>query len=154
MNETFSIEKTIEVEKFSKVTPQEFQDGVFDKNWFWNVYEALEEDRFQLLYRFAKYITSGNKHHLRVKLYCDAVLGKLDIKQLEEEIVQKRNQEKLRAYALIPIKESKEEETKRRYQFLQRFLEESKSFGTKRRKSEKKAVEIAVKNLEINLENK
>ena len=154
MNETFSIEKTIEVEKFSKVTPQEFQDGVFDKKWFWNVYEALGEERFQLLYRFAKYITSGNKHHLRVKLYCDAVLGKLDIKQLEEEIVQKRNQEKLRAYALIPIKENKEEETKRRYQFLQQFLEESKSFGTKRRKSEKKAVEIAVKNLEINLENK
>lgn len=154
INETFSTEKTIEVAKFSKVTPQQFQDGVFDKGWFWSVYKALGEERFQLLYRFAKYITSGNKHHLRVKLYCDAVLGKLDIKQLEEEIVQKRNQEKLRAYVLIPIEKNKEEETKRRYQFLQQFLEESKAFGTKRRKSEKKAVEVAVKNLEINLGNK
>ena len=86
-----------------------------------------------------------------MKLYCDAVLGKLDVTQLEEEIVQKRNQEKLRAYALIPIKENKEEEIKRRYQFLQQFLEESTSFGTKRRKSETKAVEVAVKNLAINL---
>ena len=151
INETFSTEKIIKVAKFSKVTPQQFQDGVFDKNWFWSIYEALGEERFQLLYRFAKYITSGNKHHLRVKLYCDAVLGKLDITQLEEEIVKKRNQEKLRAYALIPIKENKEEEVKRRYQFLQQFLEESTSFGAKRRKSEKKAVEVAVENLAINL---
>ncbi|MGI6094921.1 MAG: DUF4132 domain-containing protein [Lachnospiraceae bacterium] len=149
INESFSAEKETEVAMYSPITPQQFNDGAFDKDWFFRAYHALGEKRFQILYKSAKYITSGGNQHRRSQLYSDAVLGRLDAESLKQEITEKRNQEKLRCYPLIPIPENCPEEALRRYEFLQKFLKESKQFGAQRRESEKKAVATAMENLAI-----
>ena len=112
-------------------------------------YEQLGEKRFQILYKSAKYITSGSNQHRRSQLYSDAVLGKLNAQELVQEIVEKRNQEKLRCYPLIPIADGDNQEALRRYEFIQKFLKESKQFGAQRRDSEKKACATAMENLAI-----
>ncbi len=149
INESFSAEKETEVAIFSPVSPQQFNDGAFDKNWFFEAYGQLGEKRFQILYRAAKYITSGSNQHRRSQLYADAVLGRLDAGALMREITEKRNQEKLRCYPLIPIAPGDTQEALRRYEFIQKFLKESKQFGALRRDSEKKACATALENLAI-----
>ena len=149
INETFSAEKETEAAIYSPISPQQFNDGAFDKNWFFEAYEQLGEKRFQILYKSAKYITSGSNQHRRSQLYSDAVLGKLNAQELVQEIVEKRNQEKLRCYPLIPIADGDSQEALRRYEFIQKFLKESKQFGSQRRDSEKKACNTALENLAI-----
>ncbi len=149
INETFSAEKETEVALYSPITPQQFNDGAFDKDWFFRAYDQLGEKRFRILYKSAKYITAGSNQHRRSQLYTDAVLGKLDAEVLKAEIIDKRNQEKLRCYPLIPIPEGQPEEALRRYEFIQRFRKESKQFGAQRRESEKKACNTAMENLAI-----
>ena len=149
INEDFSAEKETEVALYSPIQPQHFVDGAFDRNWFFEVYDALGEKRFMTLYRVAKYITSGSSNHKRSQLYSDAVLGKLEIRTLEKEISDKRNQERLRCYPLIPIQQGDSGEALRRYEFIQQFAKEAKQFGAQRRESELKAVGIALENLAI-----
>lgn len=149
INEHFSAEKETEVALYSPISPQRFNDGAFDKNWFFEAYNRLGENRFQTLYKSAKYITSGSNQHRRSQLYADAVLGRLNASALRQEITEKRNQEKLRCYPLIPIAEGDSQEALRRYEFIQQFLKESRQFGAQRRESEKKACAIALENLAI-----
>ena len=149
INETFSAEKETEVAIYSPISPQQFNDGAFDKNWFFEAYEKLGEKHFQTLYKSAKYITTGSNQHRRSQLYSDAVLGKLDANELLKEIKDKRNQEKLRCYPLIPIAPDDKNEALHRYEFLQEFLKGSKQFGAQRRESEKKAYNTAMENLAI-----
>lgn len=151
INETFSAEKETEVALYSPITPQAFNDGAFDKDWFLQAYEKLGEKRFQVLYKSAKYITAGSNQHRRSQLYADATLGKLKVEELETEITDKRNQEKMRCYPLIPLAEKTPGEALRRYEFIQKFLKESKQFGSQRRESERKACNVAMQNLSITM---
>lgn len=149
VNESFSAEKETEVAIYSPITPEQFNDGSFDRDWFFQAYEQLGEKRFSVLYKSAKYITAGSNQHRRSQLYSDAVLGKLDIKTLQAEIVEKRNQEKLRCYPLIPLEDNQSGEALRRFEFIEKFRKESKQFGAQRRESEKKACDTAIQNLAI-----
>lgn len=149
INETFSAEKETETAVYSPVTPQQFNDGAFDKDWFYQAYNRLGEKKFQVLYKSAKYITTGSNQHRRSQLYSDAVLGRLKAEELEKEITQKRNQEKLRCYPLIPIQEGNMQEALRRYEFIRNFQKESRQFGALRRESERKACATAMENLAI-----
>lgn len=149
VNETFSAEKETETAVYSPITPQQFNDGAFDKDWFFQAYNSLGEKKFQVLYKSAKYITSGSNQHRRSQLYTDAVLGRLKAEELEKEIEEKRNQEKLRCYTLIPIQEGKMQEALHRYEFIRNFQKESRQFGALRRESEKKACATAMENLAI-----
>lgn len=151
INEKFSAEKETEVAVYSPITPQQFNDGAFDKNWFFQAYEQMGEKKFQILYKSAKYITTGNSQHRRSQLYADAVLGKLSAEEIKAEVMDKRNQEKLRCYSLIPLDENHPEDALRRYEFIQKFLKESKQFGAQRRESEKKACNTAMENLAITM---
>lgn len=149
INEQFTAEKETETALYSPITPQQFNDGAFDKSWFLTAYNTLGEKRFQVLYKSAKYITSGSNQHRRSQLYTDAVLGRLDKNTLLEEIKEKRNQEKLRCFPLIPIDPNENGEALARYEFIQKFLKESKKFGAQRRESEAKACRTALENLAI-----
>lgn len=149
INESFSAEKETETAIYSPISPQQFNDGAFDKNWFFEAYNRLGEKNFNVLYKSAKYITTGSNQHRRSQLYSDAVLNKLNAEELKAEIIDKRNQEKLRCYPLIPIEEGDSKEALNRYEFIQKFLKESKQFGAQRRESEKKACATAMENLAI-----
>ncbi len=150
INESFSAQKETEVAIYSPVSAQSFNDGAFDGEWFKSAYETLGSERFNMLYSCAKYITDGGSSHRRAQLFADAALGKLDKQVLVEEIRAARNKDKLLSYTLLPIKSGDKHEALERYEFIQRFLKESKQFGAQRRESEGKACDIALGNLARN----
>lgn len=149
-SEHFSSDKETEVAIYSPITPQEFNDGAFDIDWFNESYNELGDKRFQMLYKAAKYITDGSNAHRRSQLYTDAVTGKFDVNAMEAEILDKRNQERLRAYALIPLdKQNESGDLLRRYEFIQKYKKDSRQFGAARRESERKASDVALVNLSL-----
>ncbi|MFP5113010.1 DUF4132 domain-containing protein [Bacillaceae bacterium C204] len=147
INETFSEEKETIVTHYSPISPQDFQDGAFDIRWFKECYEQLGEERFQILYQCAKYISAGANHR-RSQLFADAALGKLGLENTEKLVQEKRTKDQVLSYSLIPVKN--DQDVLDRYVFLQRFLQESKKFGAQRRASEAKTVTIALDNLARN----
>ncbi len=149
INQTFSAEKETEVARYSPVKPEEFNDGAFDIEWFKEAYSTLGPERFETLYDCAKYLTEGANHR-RAQLFADATLGKLSLKGILAEIKEKRNKDKLLGFSLIPLGEDKFADALERYEYIQQFLKESKTFGAARRESEGKACEIALENLARN----
>ena len=103
-----------------------------------------------MLYDSAKYISDGAKHS-RARMFADAVNGKLNLKETEKKIEDKRNKDLVASYSLIPLLKDKQKDALHRYQFLQKFLKESKKFGAQRRASEAKAVNISLENLSRNM---
>ena len=144
MNERFDDRKKAVIARYTPLTTEELNDGCFDTNWFFEVYEKLGEKNFALLYKAAKYIADGSKH-TRARKYADAATGRVDRDELEKVISDKRNKDLLMSYGLIPIKDRKD--ALHRYEFLQNFLKESKQFGALRRQSEALAVKVALKNM-------
>ncbi len=144
MNEHFDDKKKAMIAKYTPLTPEELNDGCFDVDWFFEAYEMLGEDMFSKLYKAAKYISDGNKH-ARARKYADAALGKVKREELEQTIDDKRNKDWLMSYGILPVADEADE--LHRYEYLQKFLKESKQFGAQRRASEAKCVEVALKNL-------
>ncbi|UJF32630.1 DUF4132 domain-containing protein [Paenibacillus hexagrammi] len=149
VNENFSAEKETIVAHYSSISPTEFNDGAFDIRWFMEAYRELGEKRFHMLYQCAKYISAGANHR-RSQLFADAVLGKLDAAEIRTSVEFKRNKDHLLSYSLIPIGESGDREVLERYEYIQQFLKESKTFGAQRSASEAKAAAIALDNLSRN----
>ncbi|QUL55780.1 DUF4132 domain-containing protein [Paenibacillus tritici] len=149
INESFSAEKETVVAHYSPITPQDFNDGAFDVNWFRSAYETLGQKRFDLLYDCAKYISAGANHR-RSQLFADATLGKLKLEEMKESVLLKRNKDHLLSYSLIPLGKNREQDIRERYELIQRFLAESKKFGAQRRASEGLAARIALGNLARN----
>lgn len=144
MNENFDNRKKAMIAKYTPLTAEELNNGCFDIAWFFEAYEKLGEEMFSKLYKAAKYISDGNKHS-RARKYADAALGKVTRDALEQAIDDKRNKDLLMSYGILPVVDEADE--LHRYEYLQRFLKESKQFGAQRRASEAKCVETALKNL-------
>ncbi len=147
MKEAFDNKRQAMIAQYTPLTPEELYLGAFDVQWFRSAYESIDEKEFNLIYEAAKYTTDGAKH-TRARKYADAVLGKIDPKECEGTISEKRNKDLLMAYALIPLRD--EEDLCRRYLFIQAFRKESKRFGPQRSASESKAADMAMKNLATN----
>jgi hypothetical protein len=136
-----------EISKYTSVEQTAFKDGAVDVNWFKYSYKSLGADKWKMLYDSAKYISDGIGYN-RSKLYADVILKKIKITEVTKRIVDKRNQDYLRVYGLIPLSKSNpEKDLLKRYQFLQMFIKESKQFGSQRQASEATAVKIAMENL-------
>lgn len=146
INESFSAEKETIVAHYSPITPQEFNDGAFDVQWFEEAYQEIGAERFKLLYDCAKYI-SGGANHRRSQLFADAVLGKLKLEDTRKQVESKRGKDQLLAYSLIPLAKKRDSDLRGRYDFIQKFLLESRQFGAQRRASEGAASQIALGNL-------
>ncbi|ODP30327.1 hypothetical protein PTI45_00260 [Paenibacillus nuruki] len=151
INETFSAEKETIVAHYSPISPQEFNDGAFDIVWFRQAYDELGTERFDILYECAKYISAGSNHR-RSQLFADAVLGKLDLASIQQSVADKRNKDQLLAYSLIPLASGtkRDADIRQRYEFIQLFLKQSKTFGAQRRASEGAVSAIALDNLARN----
>lgn len=144
MNERFDDRKAAMIAKYTPLTKEELNDGAFDVDWFWDAYRELGEKRFDQLYRAAKYISDGSKHS-RARKYADAALERTGLDELEKAVMEKRNKDTLMSCGIVPVKGT--EDLLHRYEFLQKFLKESRQFGAQRRASEGRAVEMAMKNL-------
>ncbi len=148
MNERFDDQKQAIIAKYTPLSPEELQNGAFDVDWFEEAYEQLGEKNFGLLYQAAKYISDGQKHS-RARKYADAATGKVGLADLEKEISDKRNKDLLMSYSLVPFQKNREKDMLNRYQFIQKYVKESRQFGAQRRASEGKAAEIALVNLSV-----
>lgn len=139
------------IAKYTPLTPEELQDGAFDIQWFFEAYEKLGEKDFKLLYDAAKYSSTGAAH-ARARKYADAALGKVKKEDIKAEITEKRNKDLLMSLGLLPLEEGekRDEDLLDRYQFIQKFLKESKNFGAQRRASESRAAALAFRNLSAN----
>lgn len=138
------------IAKFTPLTPEELRDGAFDINWFFEAYEKLGDKEFKLLYDAAKYSSTGAAH-ARARKYADAALGKVEKEQLKSDITEKRNKDLLMSFGLLPLDpNNKDDDLLDRYQFIQKFLKESKKFGSQRRASEGRAGSLALRNLSAN----
>ncbi|MBQ0151409.1 MAG: DUF4132 domain-containing protein, partial [Chryseobacterium sp.] len=139
-----------EVAKYSSVDVQEFQDGAVDKDWFTKAYKELGKARWEMLYESAKYISDGNGHR-RAKLYSDTLTGDLKIKEVTAKVKDKRDQDFLRVYGLVPLsKANPEKDVLGRYEYIQQFKKESKEFGSMRQASEALAITVTLENLARN----
>ena len=147
MNERFDEARMALIARFTPLTADELNAGAFDIAWFRSAWEQVGEETFDQLYAAAKYITDGAKHS-RARKYADASLGRLTVEETEAQIKEKRNKDLLMAYPLIPL--SGDQDTLRRFLFIQQFLKESRQFGAQRSASERKACEMALKNLAAN----
>ena len=136
--------------KYTPISIDDLRDGAFDIDWFKSAYKELGEKKFEMLYDSAKYISDGAKHS-RARMFADAVNGKLNLKETEKKIEDKRNKDLVASYSLIPLLKDKKKDALHRYQFLQKFLKESKKFGAQRRASEAKAISISLENLSRNM---
>ncbi|KGO95113.1 DUF4132 domain-containing protein [Flavobacterium subsaxonicum] len=139
-----------EAAKFSVIDLQDFKDGAVDSNWFMSAYKQLGKLKWELLYEAAKYVTDGNGHR-RARLYADTITGDLKIREVTAKIKNKRDQDYLRVYGLVPLsKTSPEKDILARYEYLQQFKKESREFGAMKLTSEALAVRVALENLARN----
>ncbi|MFZ4931846.1 DUF4132 domain-containing protein [Chryseobacterium sp. Mn2064] len=139
-----------EVAKYSSVDIQEFKDGAVDKDWFIKAYKELGKARWEMLYESAKYISDGNGHR-RARLYSDTLAGSLKIKEVTAKVKDKRDQDYLRVYGLVPLsKANPEKDVLSRYEYIQQFKKESKEFGSMKQASEALAIRVALENLARN----
>ncbi len=144
--ESISDKRQAIIAKYTPLTKDELNGGCFDVKWFNEAYGILGDKMFNKLYKSAKYISSSNMH-TRARKFADAALGKMDIAETEATIEDKRNKDLLMSLAIIPS-EGKDD-ILQRYEFIQKFLKESKQFGAQRRASESSAVKYALKNLAV-----
>lgn len=139
-----------EVAKYSSVDVQDFQDGAVDKDWFTKAFKELGKARWEMLYESAKYISDGNGHR-RARLYSDTLTGDLKIKEVTAKVKDKRDQDYLRVYGLVPLsKANPEKDVLSRYEYIQQFKKESKEFGSMKQSSEALAIRVALENLARN----
>ena len=71
----------------------------------------------------------------------------MDIAETEKTISDKRNKDLLMALAIIPSKDKAD--ILQRYEFIQKYLKESRQLGAQRRASEREACAFALKNLAV-----
>ncbi|WEK34502.1 MAG: DUF4132 domain-containing protein [Candidatus Pseudobacter hemicellulosilyticus] len=147
-------EKTAEAEseiaRYSTVDLKEFKDGAVDKDWFHRAYKEIGKDRWPIIYEAAKYISDGNGHR-RARIYADALLGNLTLKEITEKVTDKRDQDHLRIYGLVPLGKAKAmKEVLERYEYIQQFKKGSSQFGAQKQASEARAIQMAMENLARN----
>ncbi len=139
-----------EIAKYSAVDLQDFKDGAVDKDWFLSAFKQIGKVRWEIIYDAAKYISDGNGHR-RARLYADVISGKTKLKEITQKIKDKRDQDYLRVYGLVPLsKTNAEKDVLARYAYLQKFKKESRQFGAQKQTSEALAIRIALENLARN----
>lgn len=138
------------ISHYTLLTQQQLKDGFFDKRWFLESYPQLAGQKFARIQKSAKF---GLIHtfYTRTKLFMNTAIDTTEYSKLTDEIMLKRNKNKVRSMGLIPLNPDKRlEEATAIFEFLQFFLQQGKKFGAQRRKSEQEAVEVALYNLANN----
>jgi hypothetical protein len=128
---------------------EELLDGAVDVDWFRHFRAGLSEADWALMLASAKY-ASGGAGHKRAELFACAMDAGIAAEELTRRIVEKRSQDSVRTLGLLPLPfgaDERRRELLARYQMLQKFLRESRSFGALRQASEKLAYSIGLANL-------
>ena len=130
------------------LSADELTDGAVDVEWFDRTYKALGAERWRVLYAAAKYAASSGGHS-RARLFADAMCGAVTREAMLERIDGKRHQDSVRALGLLPLAAgvAGKQDLLERYMRLETFRRQSRTFGSQRQQSEKRAVTIGLANL-------
>ena len=136
-----------EIAERTRLTSEELLEGAVDVEWFRDAYAALGGERWRTLDGAAKYGSTGAGHK-RAQLYADAMRGALDEQAILTRISDKRHQDGVRALGLLPLPAVELDGiVLRRYEAIQEFSRGSRTFGSQRQASERRAAEIGLANL-------
>ncbi|PKP15669.1 MAG: hypothetical protein CVU07_09385, partial [Bacteroidetes bacterium HGW-Bacteroidetes-23] len=84
-------------------------------------------------------------------LYADTIIGDLKIREVTAKVKDKRDQDYLRVYGLVPLsKTNPKKDVLSRYEYIQQFKKESREFGSMKQTSEALAIRVALENLARN----
>ena len=133
-----------EVAERTPLSANDLIDGAVDVTWFNRVVKQLGKQRWAKVCAAAKF-ASGGGGHARATLFADAMLGQVKKDDLVKRIREKRNQDAVRALglALLGRGKSRDRDLLGRYELIQKFVRESRQYGSQRQASEKKAARIA-----------
>jgi hypothetical protein len=135
------------INRYTSLSAQDLIDGAVDVDWFKQAYKTLGKIRWNSVYIAAKYTTDTNGHR-RAQIFADSMRGINTITYTMQMVKEKRNKDYVRAMGLIPLsKRNAEKDVLKRYQLTNKFLKESKQFGSQRQTSEALAVRIGLENL-------
>lgn len=137
-----------QVSERTPLTAQDLTEGAVDVQWFHQAYSELGAERWEALYKAAKYASSSGGHK-RAQLFASAMIGDVSKEELLERIEQKRHQDSVRALGLVPLASGDEErrDLLSRYECLQEYRRQSRQFGSQRQASEGRAMTIGLDNL-------
>nr|WP_244977315.1 DUF4132 domain-containing protein [Deinococcus humi] len=138
-----------EIAERTPLSANDLTEGAVDVAWFRQMHIALGRERFAALLDAAKYASSSGGHK-RAELFARAILGELAEDDLRARIVEKRNQDAVRALGLLPLSRARARRAKElegRYRVLSEFRRGARQFGAQRQASERLAADIGMQNL-------
>ncbi len=147
LNESLNESRVEKIKEYSTIDYHDFKDGAFDFDWYADMINTVPARDFKRIYDNAKYITVAGLHK-RAQRFFDALNGKITAEEAKARILESRNKDFCLIYSLIPLKD--EADLIERYKFFADFLKTSKKYGSQRRLSERRTVDIAFDNLARN----
>ncbi len=138
---------TSEISERTRLSPQRLIEGAVDVDWYSRFRPNFDTKRWTKLDKFVKFASSGSGHS-RVRLFAQAMDGHITKEALVRRIVDKRNNDAVRAFGLLPLpEEGREAEITARYDELVEYRTGSRQFGAMKQASEKLAVYVGMENL-------
>ncbi len=136
-----------EIAERTPLTSDRLVDGAVDVAWYLRFRAKFDEKRWGTVEKYVKFASSG-AGHARARLYGEAMDGRVSRDEIVRRISEKRNNDAVRAFGLLPLPVGEEErEVTLRYNDYVEYREQSRVFGSMRQASEKLAVMIGMENL-------
>ncbi|MBT2485177.1 MULTISPECIES: DUF4132 domain-containing protein [unclassified Microbacterium] len=149
--DTYDISAVIRAERSREInqrTPVSFEDrerGCADAEWFHRLHADLGDDRLDRVLKAAKYASKAGEQK-QAELFAHALRGRVSEDELLARMHDKRHQDAVRAYGLLPLN-GERGQLLRRYEVLRAFVSTGKTTGPQRRATETAAVHTALENL-------
>ncbi|MFJ4224420.1 DUF5724 domain-containing protein [Microbacterium sp. NPDC089695] len=149
LGHTIRDERAREIAKRTPVSTDDRERGCADAEWFHRMRAELGDERLDRVLKAAKYASVSGEHK-QAELFAQALRGHVGEDELLTRMHEKRHQDAVRAYALLPLPEGDADVLHRRYEVLRAFVSTGKANGPQRRAAETTAVHTALENLARN----
>ncbi|GAA2931299.1 DUF4132 domain-containing protein [Microbacterium luteolum] len=134
-----------EIDQRTPLSTEDRDRGSADAEWFHRLYAELGDDRLDRVLNAAKYASNAAEHK-QAELFANAMRGRVTEDELLTRMYEKRHQDAVRAYGLLPLS-GDPDQLLRRYEVLRAFVSTGKTNGPQRRATETAAVHAALENL-------
>ncbi|WP_435743369.1 DUF5724 domain-containing protein [Microbacterium sp. PMB16] len=138
-------ERSREIQQRTPVSDEDREKGCADAEWFHRLHAELGDDRLDPVLKASKYASASGEHK-QAELFTNALRGAVSEDELLTRMHEKRHQDAVRAYGLLPLS-GDPDELLRRYEVLRAFVSTGKTNGPQRRATETAAVHTALENL-------
>lgn len=138
-------ERASEIHRRTPVTDEDRELGSADVAWFARMHAELGDDRLDRVLKAAKYASTAGQQK-QAELFANVLRGRTGEDELLTRMHEKRHQDAVRAYGLLPLS-GDPDEILRRYEVLRGFVRSGKTSGPQRRAAETAAVHTALENL-------